>query len=98
MPNADSAIALGPFLEQIAVGEHDWEGLGVPAEGHPISGHDIGAVKEVGDSTKALGLALGVESPLAGIEAHELGIGLGVDPRANFQKALRATQRGGWKP
>ena len=66
-------------LGHIAVGEqHRRVGfVGLDAGG--VDRHHVGAVGEIGDAAKTLGLALGAIDPTRAIEAHQLGVGGGVD-------------------
>ena len=45
----------------------------------PISGQHVGPVGEEGDPPEALGLALGAEHSAGCVEAHQLGVGGGID-------------------
>ena len=73
---AGKVAALGQFavFHQVAVGQQHRKLRAVGAQGDAVARHHIGAVQEVGDATKALGLALGEERPVADIQPHELAV------------------------
>ena len=79
------------MFNQVSVGEQYGVERFVGPQGDGVTGHDVGAVKKVGDAAKALGFALGKKRAIADIQAHQLGV---FDRRAggeNFEiKGIRA--------
>ena len=65
-----SALQIARF-EQVAVGQQHRPARLVGAQGDGVGGHHVGAVEEVGDAPKTLGLALGEEVAAAHEQAHE---------------------------
>ncbi len=80
-----ASIVQFTLLDQVAVGQqHRVFGL-VSTQRDGVAGHHIWPVQEIGDATKALGLALGEERALAHVQTHELGVLLGVAGGEDFQ-------------
>ena len=72
--------------DQIAVGQQHRVLLGVGAHGGRVARHHVGPVDEPGDAPEALGLALGDEAVLGGVQAFELGVLLRHDPRHGLER------------
>src|SRR3546814_19513629 len=66
-----------PFagFDDIAVRQQDRKGRLVPRHPHPVAAQHVGPVGVEGDAAEALGLALGAQHAVRGIEAHELRVG-----------------------
>jgi len=84
---AGKVTALGQFavFHQVAVGQQHRKLRAVCTQRDAVARHHIGAVQEVGDTTKAFGLALREERAVADIQPHELAVFGGVAGGENFQ-------------
>ena len=83
----EGVVPLGPVTpvrrlaarDLVAVRQQHRERLRVALHPHAIFRQHVGPVGEEGDAAEALGLALGAEHAVRGIEAHQLGVGRGMD-------------------
>ena len=80
-----ASVVQGTLFDQVAVAQkHGVLGL-VGSQRDGVAGHHIRAVEEVGDASETLGLALREKRALADVQAHQLGVLLGVAGGEDFQ-------------
>ncbi len=77
----------------VAVAQQHRERVLRPGHAHAVSREHVGPVGEEGDAAEALGLALGAEHPIRGIEAHQLGVGRRGDLGGHLDQVRVARQR-----
>ena len=74
------------MFQQIAVGQqHRVIGL-AGAQRDLVGGHHVRAVQEIGDAAEAFGFALGEETALADVQAHQLGVLRGIAGGEDLQR------------
>ena len=77
---------------EVAVGQQHRVRRLRSAQSDGVDRHDIGSVEEVGDAAKALGLALGEQAAVRGVQTRQLGVAVGRAGVADVEREGRIRQ------
>jgi len=88
VPDREVAVGAGDVAaaHEVAVREQHRRFVLLRLDAGRVDGHHVGPVGEIGDTAEALGLALGAVGAARAVEAHELGIGRGIDQRFDVDR------------